>query len=213
MGIYEDAIAAFRSGATDRDGRLADAALKSAWAANDIPAQVSAMCMLARVALRNRQLDRVGSFADEARELAREAGTKHLERMPLHMQAVTARMRGAYPTARRLYEESIVLNHSLGEELMVTVESRNLAYVELHDGHADRARELFETALRRAQESGSDGLAPYLALDAAVLAALRGETERAAHLAGVAHEAFKAAGQIPDPDDAAEQTRLHAQLV
>ena len=66
---------------------------------------------------------------------------------------------------------------------------------------------------RRAHESGDDGLAPYLALDAAVLAALDGEAKRAATLAGAARAAFTASGQIPDPDDAAEWAGLHARLI
>jgi hypothetical protein len=40
-----------------------------------------------------------------------------------------------------------------------------------------------------------------------------GETQRAASLAGAAHAAFTVSGQIPDPDDAAEEAGLHARLI
>ncbi len=54
---------------------------------------------------------------------------------------------------------------------------------------------------------------PYLVGDSAVIAAEEGNAERAAQLAGAARSAFVVAGQVPDPDDAAEQEQLIASLV
>jgi tetratricopeptide (TPR) repeat protein len=168
--------------------------------------------MLARVALREGDFATVIKLADGARECARAANDQRLERMPLHLQAVAARMTGNLAEARRLYEESIELNRSLGEERMVAAELHNLGYVELHDGQRDRAMELFEQARLEARRTGFDALNPYLVGDLAVIAAAKGDVSEAARLAGAAAAAFRAKGQVPDPDDAAEQERLRSRL-
>jgi ATP/maltotriose-dependent transcriptional regulator MalT len=150
----DEAVAAFRAGDTDRAELLAAVALSSARTDADAARVVDALCMQARVALRRGDISTVSSLGEEAGETARRTGQRELETMPLHMRAVAARMRRDYPTARRLYEESIRLNESLGDEVMVTAEFRNLAYVELHTGNSDRARELFAGAAVHADESG-----------------------------------------------------------
>jgi hypothetical protein len=102
--------------------------------------------------------------------------------------AVAARLRGEYGNARLLYLESIELNRELGDDRMVAAEHRNLAYVELHDGHVDRARELFAVT--------------------AVLSLEDGDSQKARELAG----RFVAAGGVLDPDDAAELENLQVRL-
>jgi hypothetical protein len=212
MATYEDAIGAFRSGATGLAEALALGLLAQARDEGDLAGQVDALVMLSRVALRRGDLAHAGELAAEARALARRAGRRGLERMPIHMQAAATRMRGSYSEARILYEESIELNVQLGEARMVAVEHRNLAYVELHDGHADRARELFLSAAEEARALGYDAIEPYLLLDAAVIAFEAGETERAAQLATAMRAAVAEAGQVPDPDDQAEEELLEARL-
>jgi ATP/maltotriose-dependent transcriptional regulator MalT len=212
MGIYDDAIAAFRSGATGRAEELGLELLSQARDAGDVSGQVDGLCMLARVALRRGDLVHVSVLAGEARALASRAGERRLDRMPIHIQAVAVRMRGDYSEARLLYEESIVLNHQLGEERMVAIEHRNLAYVELHDGHLDRARELFAIAAELARAGKYEALEPYLLLDAAVVAFEDGDRARAVQLAAAMQAAVFAAGQIPDPDDAAEHDLLQSRL-
>jgi hypothetical protein len=212
MEIYEDAIAAFRSGATGRAEDLALELLSEARDAGDANSQVDGLCMLARVALRRGDLERVSILAGEARGLARRAGQHRLERMPIHMQAVAVRMRADYSSARLLYEESIELNVQLGEQRMVAAEHRNLAYVELNDGHADRARQLFARASGLARACGYDALEPYLLLDAAVMALEDGDKEAAAQLAAAMRAALAEAAQLLDPDDEAEEDRLRTRL-
>jgi hypothetical protein len=95
---------------------------------------------------------------------------------------------------------------------MVAAECHNLAYVELHDGHVERARALFWEAGDRSRRIGYEALVPYLIADAAVLAVEDGDPGGAARLAGAA-AAFEAAGQVPDPDDAAEQAWLRVRLL
>jgi tetratricopeptide (TPR) repeat protein len=212
MGAYEEALDAFRAGENQRARELSEQFLVEAQTEGDLAGQVDALCMLARAALREGDFPQVRTLADEARACARTAGDGRLERMPLHMQAVAARMAGKLGDARRLYEESIELNRSLGEERMVAAELHNLGYVELRDGRPNRAVELFRQARLEARRTGYDALNPYLVGDLAVIAAFKGETVTAARLAGAAAAAFTAAGQVPDPDDAAEQQTLRDHL-
>jgi hypothetical protein len=212
MATYQDAVAAFRTGATGVAEELSLDLLALARDEGDLEGQVDALCMLARVALRRGDLARTGELAAEARSLARRAGERRLERMPIHMQAVATRMRGAYGEARLLYEESIELNVQLGEKRMVAAERRNLAYVELHDGRGDRARELFFSASVEARALAYDALEPYLLLDSAVIAFEAGDLKRAAQLATAMRAAVAEAGVIPDPDDAAEEELLETRL-
>jgi Tfp pilus assembly protein PilF len=95
----------------------------------------------------------------------------------------------------------------------VAVEHRNLAYVELHDGHPDRARELFKSAADEARALGYNTLEPYLLLDAAVLAFEAGARDRARQLVEATQAAFAAVDQILDPDDAAEEEWLRSVLL
>lgn len=206
-------MAAFRAGDAETATALSDRLLLAARSAGDAPAEIDGLCMLARIALRHRRIQQVQTLAEEARSVARAAQQPRLERMPLHLQAVAARLQGDLSTARRLYEESIVLNRTLGEERMVAAEFHNLGYVELRDGHLDRARELFGMALAEARRLDHKPLFPYLVADAAVLAAESGDLVLAARLMGAARAAFSAAEQVPDPDDAAEHDRLQEHLI
>jgi tetratricopeptide (TPR) repeat protein len=212
MGSYEDSIAAFRAGETALAEELALELLSRARDDGDVGDHIDALCMLARVALRRGDLEHVGALAGEGRDLARRAGEPRLERMPIHMQAVALRMQGEYMEARVLYRESIELNTQLGEERMVALEHRNLAYVELHDHHLDRARQLFHDAVRKAHALGLDSLEPFFMLDAAVMALADGDRKRAAELAAAFRAAIAQTGQIPDPDDAFEEESLEAEL-
>jgi hypothetical protein len=212
MATLDDALHAFRSGATGLAEELALELLARARDEGDLEGQVESLVMLSRVALRRGDLAHAADLAGAARGLAQRVGQRRLERMPIHMQAAANRMRGAYAEARTIYEESIELNVQLGEQRMVAVEHRNLAYVELHDGHSELARELFSRAAGEARALGYIALEPFLMLDAAVIAFEAGDSERATQLAAAVHVAIAEAGVIPDPDDAAEQELLETRL-
>jgi tetratricopeptide (TPR) repeat protein len=216
VSIYEDSMKAFRSGDTGLAEEFALELLGESSDDDDVVGRVDGLCMLARIALRRGELWRVSSLADSAWGAALGARSPReemmLKRMPIHLLAVGARMSGEYAEARLLYRESINLNRELGENRMVAAEHRNLAYVELHDGHLDRARELFASAVELARAAKYDALEPFLLQDAAVLALEDGDRDRAAELLVDTQAAFASAGQVPDPDDAAELEALQSRL-
>jgi ATP/maltotriose-dependent transcriptional regulator MalT len=191
---------------------MAEELVRTSRASADLSGEIDGLCMLARIALRQGDLQRVAMLAGEGRVLALRKKVPKRERMPLHLEAVAARMQGDFVTARQLYRESIDLNRQLGEERMVAAEHRNLAYVELHDGNAAEARELFSASASLARACGYDALEPYLLLDSAVVAFEKGDAARAGELLEESKAGFAAAGQIPDPDDAAEAQWLRKRL-
>lgn len=200
--LYEQALEAFRSGDNERARELSERLADRA----DSRERIDGLCMLARVALRDGDLDRVRALAGKAREEARALGDLDAERMPLHLQAAAARMAAETGEARRLYGESIELNRRLGKDF-VAGELHNLAYVELHDGNLDRAKELFRQSLGLARDRGLQSLLPYLVIDSGVVAAEEGELERAARLLAASEAAFEASGTVLDPDDRVEFDR------
>ena len=209
---YEETLEAFRRGDNDEAARLAEVDLNAAEAANDPAAQVDALCMLARVALRRNDPATVASRAAEAEQVARAAGDRRLGRMALHLRAVSARMAGDFEAARALYQQSITMNEELGEARFAAIEHRNLAYVELRAGNESRARELFAESTRRLIGEDTTRYAPYLTFDQASVAALDHDFERAAMKLQQAEAEFAAAGIVPDPDDAVEIARLREVL-
>src|SRR6202521_2999035 len=124
MATLEDALHAFRSGATGLAEELALELLAQTRDEGNLEGQVESLVMLSRVALRRSDLAHAVEVAAAARGLARRAGERRLERMPIHIQAAATRMRGAYAEARTIYEESIELNVQLGEPRMVAIEHR-----------------------------------------------------------------------------------------
>jgi hypothetical protein len=150
---YEATLAAFRRGDNLEAARLARLDLADAVARTDSAAHVDALCMLARVALRAGDLGAVEAHATEAQRVAESIGARSLERMPIHLRAVAARMSGRSREARELFEASSALDDELGETRMAAAEHRNLAYVEIHEGEPG--------APESCSQSRAEGWAPW----------------------------------------------------
>lgn len=206
------ALAAFRRGDDAEAARLARVQLEDARSVDDAEATVEALCMLARVALRQNDLIEVQACAQTALELAQSAGQRRLERIPLHMRAVAARMSGRLEQAREFYLRSIALNEDLGEAVTAAAEHRNLAYLELQCGHRARARELLTECAGLFQSLDAPSMAPYLIFDQASIAALDGDYASATAYLATAKARWAEQGTVPDPDDAVEVQRLEREL-
>jgi hypothetical protein len=213
MRYHEEARDAFRRGDTAVVERLSRRELDRARAASDAAGEVDALCMLARVEVRDGDLAEAGRWTTEARTVARRGGDKRLEMAPAHIIAALATMSGDLGSARILIGESVALHAELGETRMVAVEHHNLGHVELRLGHADRARELFADVRGRALEEDWTDMLPYVTADAAVMADVDGDHARSARLLGAAAGAYRTVGQVPDPDDAVEQDALRERLI
>lgn len=213
MEFSERARAAFRRGETDAVSAMSRDEVARARADGDAPAEVEALYMLSRLAIRAGELAGADRIAIEALAVAVRSGDRRLEERPRHVLAAVARMTGDLARARELYLASIALNELLEQPETVNSEYHNLAFVELHLGNIERARELFDAGRKRVLDNGYDGFVPYAMVAAAVLAAVDGDAPRAAGLLGATDAAFRALGQVPDPDDAAELDAARSRAV
>jgi len=84
----------------------------------------------------------------------------------------------------------------------------DLAFRELRAGNLQQAQELFSRGREQVFREGWDGFVPYVCVAGAALARAEGDHRRAALLAGVAHAAFVALDQVPDPGDHAELAQV-----
>jgi tetratricopeptide (TPR) repeat protein len=160
-----------------------------------------ALAGLARIALRDGDLE-------EARRLAQEALAQSESRSDpvgrgsaAHVLGVTAQMQGDLEEARRWMSERIELAREDGNFAGLGLEASNLGMVERQLGNLDRAEELTREALeifhrRRDEWAYSFGLNGL-----AAVAVDRGELERAATLIGSADERIAEQGAAWPPDE------------
>jgi len=211
--LYGDGLLAFRQGAQEESRARNEEALRVARAAADPGAESLALTGLSRVAFRDGDYAQVRALAAQARSIARETGEREAELAPLHMLAAGTRLGGDYAAARELYEESIELQRELGRESEhrgIAMEQHNLGWVELHLGDVDAAARRF--AERDAVDSQEAYDVAWRDVNAAALAAARGDRESAARLLVSGEAALTAMGMALDPDDAFELDWLRGQL-
>ncbi|MBU2664773.1 tetratricopeptide repeat protein [Actinoplanes bogorensis] len=210
MGFSERVRSAFRRGDSDDVVEMSEAEIARAQAAGDMAGEVEARYSLARVAIRDGELELGEVRAREALEVALRSGDRSLEERPRHVLAAVARMSGDLVRARGLYLESIAVNDALGRPEAVNGEYHNLAFVELGLGNLDEARRLFAEGRERVLGNGWTSFVPYVCLASAALAEAEGDHARAALMTGVTDVAFLAIGQVPDPDDAKDLASVRA---
>lgn len=157
--LAAEGLAAFKAGDAERSRRLNEESLELARRLDDAPAIVRALAGLMRLGLRDRDFDAVEALARECEQVASDAGDRALERLPLHMRAEAARMRGELARARTLYDRSIALNRELGNDAMVRAELGNKGWLELADGRPEEAERLLRESLALAPEDDAYGRA------------------------------------------------------
>jgi ATP/maltotriose-dependent transcriptional regulator MalT len=204
--LYREGVEAFRRGESERSSELNEQSLALAREQDDGGAIVNALMGLARVALRDGDLERVHALAREGRELALSRGLEDSLVLPLHLEAEAARMGGDFAGARGLYEESIALNRRLGDERMVAVEQTNLAWVGINTGDLDAAEALIRESLAATDEEDVY-LRAFGSIGLARCDAERGETAAARERLADAERLLVEAKLVLDPADRPEYER------
>lgn len=205
--LYADGLFLFRAG--DQQASLArnEEALVVARAAGDRETEALALVGLSRVAFRDGRNDEVVRLAGEARRLAADAGPAALA-APIHMEAAGTRLLGDHDRAVELYRESLALARERDDPRAVAMEQHNLGHVELHRGNVDAAAELFAARLAYAAGSFDPYESAMTALNAAALAAARGEDAAARAAYEETTRLLDENGIVLDPDDAFELAAL-----
>lgn len=212
MSFIEEMRAAFVRGETDAVERMSRAELSRSRESGDPAGEIDALYGLAAVAMRAHDAARTWQLGEEALAVALRAGDRRLEEAPRHMLAGAARMAGDVEAARALYEESIALNESLGNEDRAMRERYNLSWMELNANNVDRARKLFAAVRLYVIQREYREFVPYAALGAAAIAVCDGAQRQATQLLAVIATSLGENVQL-DPDDAIEYELLRDRLV
>ena len=127
-----------------------------------------------------------------------------------------ARFSGDDDRARRAYEECLAVAKQTGETRRIVYLCQNLTFIALHEGDAERARDLGRQGLRLARTMNNRlELAKALAALAGAIGEL-GQAQRAARLLGASESALERFGafhQLNDkPEIDAIITAVHARL-
>jgi tetratricopeptide (TPR) repeat protein len=206
--LEEEGYQAFKAGEDGRSQALNAESLDLARRAGDPAAEARALAGLMRLCLRRSDWQELERLAVECDGVAERSGDPSLRRMPLHMRAEAARMRGELEQAAASYDASIALNRELGDERMVGIEQANKSWVAINSGRLDEAETLLRGARERVDEDDAYGQAFCL------LGLARGELERAdAHgalLLAEAERLLEAAGLVWDPAERPEYERTRA---
>lgn len=168
----------------------------------DVPTVAAlARAGLARIELRNGNLDEARRLCVEAHRLSDAAGDSIGRSSAAHVLGVTAQMRGDLEEARRWMSERIELAREEGNFAAVGLETSNLAMVERQLGDFEHADELLREALDNFQRRRDEWAYPFGLNGLAAVAVERGEYERAATLIGAADARIEEQGVEWPPDE------------
>jgi ATP/maltotriose-dependent transcriptional regulator MalT len=206
--LAEHGYEAFKSGETRRSKWLNEESLELARQVGDPAATARALAGLMRVSLRTGDFDQLERLARECDELAQAADDPTLSRLPLHMRAEAARIRGDFADARALYDASIGLNRQLGNDAMVAVEMANKAWVEVNTQRLDEAERLLRASLAATAIDDAYGVA-FCLLGLARVELERGH-ERGAEILGAAENILGRDELVWDPAEEHEYERTLA---
>jgi tetratricopeptide (TPR) repeat protein len=167
---------------------------------------------LARIELRNGNLDEATRLCGEAYRLSEAAGDSVGRSSAAHVLGVTAQMRGELEEAPRWMSERIALAREEGNAAAVGLEASNLAMVERQLGDFEQAQELLLEALDNFHRRRDEWAYPFELAGLAAVAVERGEYERAATLTGAADPRIEEQGVEWPPDERPHYDRTVAVL-
>ena len=208
--LYESGMLAFWQGADEEARSLEEASLDLVRQLGDRTAAAVALCGLARLALRDDDLDRARALCEEALQAVEGTDDKDGRSNALHVLGVAAQMRGDLQQARVLMAQRIELARELGNYGTIGSESSNLSMVERQLGNLAGAEQLAVEALRIAERRGDQWMIPYSLNGLAAIAVQTGAFERAATLLGAAATLQERQGLAWPPDEAPHFERSRA---
>jgi predicted ATPase/class 3 adenylate cyclase len=155
-------------------------------------------------------------LVEESLALFRELNHQPGIAQALNIVGEIARFSGNDGRARQAYEQCLAVSQQTGETRRIIFMYQNLAFIALHEGEAERARDLGRQGLQLARTMNNRlQMATDLALLAGAISAL-GEAQQAARLLGASEKALERLGafhQLNDkPEIDAIITAVHAGL-
>lgn len=200
-GLYENALLAFWQGDDEVTASLLARSLEVAQHLGDRTGEAVALCGMARVALREGDLDRARDRCEEA--LERVAGTDDMigRSNALHVLGVAAQMRGDLHEAADFMNRRLQVARDLGFVSSIAAEAGNLSVVERQLGNLERATEFALESLQLSERRGDEWMLPYVLNSLAGIAAAKKDYARAAKLLGAAAGMMERMGTAWPPDE------------
>src|SRR6267143_3145677 len=199
--LYQNALLAFWQGDDAVTRSLLERSLGMARRRRDTTGEATALCGMARVELREGNLDRARGLCDEALERVRGTDDKVGRSNALHVLGVTAQMRGDLEVASGFMSQRMELARELGQFSSVAGEACNLSVVERQLGNLERATQLALEALQLSDRRGDEWMIPYELSSLAGIAAAKTDFARAAKLLGAAAAMMERMGTAWPPDE------------
>ncbi len=161
-----------------------------------------ALALLGYTMLREPQM--ATPIVEESLALFRELNHQPGIAQALNIIGEIARFSHDSDHARRAYEECLVVSQQTGETRRIVFMYQNLAFIALHEGEAERARDLVRQGLQLARAMNNRlQLATALAIFAGAIGAL-GQPRQAARLLGASESALERLGALHQPNDKRE---------
>ena len=143
-------------------------------------------------------------LVEESLALFRELNHQPGMAQALNIMGEIARFSGDDERAKRIYEECLVRSKQTGETRRILFICQNLAYIALHEGDAERARDLGRQSIQLARTMNNRlELAKALAILAGAIGEL-GHTQHAARLLGASESALERFGAFHQLNDRPE---------
>ncbi|MGZ3624711.1 MAG: LuxR C-terminal-related transcriptional regulator [Ktedonobacteraceae bacterium] len=155
-------------------------------------------------------------IVEESLELFRELNEQPGVAQALNIIGEIARFSGDDDYARHAYEQCLAVSQQTGETRRIIFMYNNLTFIALHEGEAERARDLARQGLQLARVMNNRfQMATDLVLLAGAISML-GEAQRATRLLGASEMALERLGAFHQLNDKTEIdtiiTTVHAQL-
>jgi predicted ATPase/DNA-binding CsgD family transcriptional regulator len=161
-----------------------------------------ALALLGYTMLRDRSA--AMPLVEESLALFRELSHQPGIAQALNIMGEIARFSGDDDHARQAYEECLAVCQQTGETRRIVFMYNNLTFIALHEGEAERARDLARQGLQLARSmSNRLELATALSILSGALGAL-GQPELAARLLGASERALERMGAVNVPSDKRE---------
>ncbi len=161
-----------------------------------------ALALLGYTMLREPQM--ATPIVEESLALFRELNHQPGIAQALNIIGEIARFSHNGDHARRAYEECLVVSQQTGETRRIVFMCNNLAFIALHEGEAERARDLERQGLQLASAMNNRLLlAMALAILAGAIGGL-GQPRQAARLLGASESALERLGALHQPNDKRE---------
>jgi predicted ATPase/DNA-binding SARP family transcriptional activator len=207
------AILALREQDIDAARDHAVASARIARELDDPTALARALMSLGNVAVTVDDYDSAHRHYDESAELFRRAAAPERDRAVLLLNmGDLALYRADFVGAEALAGRSLDHFRAIGDDAGIAASLSNMAFAILEQGRHDRARDLLEESVRRAEALGFDEWLSSALLGLAVCAAHAADPERAAKLLGTAQRVREDAGATLPPFEERLRLRTEARL-